>query len=456
MNNKKENERIYYDLNQSQIVVSYQCMFSLYKQVINIMMSAESEDEIDFDIMKEAFNKVVERNDCLRIRFCKRNKKLVQYFLPEDKFENIPVLKFETQKEQERFVNRQRNKAIKYKKGHVVEPYFIRTYDGKSMIFLKVCHLILDLYGLNIIYNDLFAVYDALKNNTPLPVAPGSFEEVLKKDLKKNDEVVYAKQKEFFENLFGNNPEPYYAGISGNDNKYVQKYRAKGKKYLPMFLINNQSKTYTKDISPEYVLPLLDYCKQHNTTLSNFLFYTNCLTLSKIDNNLSPILPLELCNCRGTLQEKQCAGTKAQSIKGSYMIFDGNKSFDECVLECAKMQNNLFRYVNFKDQDLGAITHKFYKSPFLSTYYPMTFSYVPFTKPKGVKFQLYSNGRFVLPAYVALTYDENSNHISAYYDCQVRSISQQNVERFHNAYLQIIKQVCENPGILLKDIKVSI
>ena len=75
MNNKNENGQVYYDLNQSQIVVSYQCMFSLYKQVINIMMSAESEDELDFDIMKEAFNKVVERNDCLRIRFCKRNKK---------------------------------------------------------------------------------------------------------------------------------------------------------------------------------------------------------------------------------------------------------------------------------------------------------------------------------------------------------------------------------------------
>lgn len=453
MSNKNENGQVYYDLNQSQIVVSYQCMFSLYKQVINIMMSAESEDELDFDIMKEAFNKVVERNDCLRIRFCKRNKKLVQYFLKEDKFESIPILKFETKEEQEKFVNKQRNKAIKYKKGHVVEPFFIRTFDGKSMIFLKVCHLILDLYGLNIIFNDLFAVYNALKNNSPLPVAPGSFEEVLKKDLKKNDEVVYAKQKDFFENLFGNNPEPYYAGISGDDNKYVQKNRAKDKHSFPMFLIHNKSKTYTMDISPEYVLPLLNFCKQYNTTISNFLFYTNCLALSKISNNLSPILPLELCNCRGTLQEKQCAGTKAQSIKGSYMIFDQNKTFDECVLECAKMQNSLFRYVNFKDQDLGAITHKFYKSSLLSTYYPMTFSYVPFTKPKNVKFQLYSNGRFVLPAYVALTYDENSNHISAYYDCQIRSISKENVERFHNAYLQIIKQVCENPSIMLKDIK---
>ena len=65
-------ERTYYELTPSQEVVELQCKYTLFKRVVNILFSATSEEKLNFGIMENAFNKIVERNDCLRIRFVKK------------------------------------------------------------------------------------------------------------------------------------------------------------------------------------------------------------------------------------------------------------------------------------------------------------------------------------------------------------------------------------------------
>ena len=62
-------ETKYYELNGAQEVVMLQCKYSLFKRIVNILSSMSTKKVINFDIMKKAFNKVIERNDCLRIRF---------------------------------------------------------------------------------------------------------------------------------------------------------------------------------------------------------------------------------------------------------------------------------------------------------------------------------------------------------------------------------------------------
>ena len=89
----KNVERRYYDLNPSQNVSKLQCQYTLFKRVINILFSAKREEEIDFEVMEKAFNILVERNDCLRIQFVKKDKKLMQYFRDKVEFNNIPLKK---------------------------------------------------------------------------------------------------------------------------------------------------------------------------------------------------------------------------------------------------------------------------------------------------------------------------------------------------------------------------
>ena len=175
-----------YNLSLTQDVAYMQCQYSLYKRVINILSSITIDEEVDFELMEQAFRLLVERNDCLRIRFFKKNGKLMQYFSDCGKnSKKVPVLSFETKEQQDAFLDKVRKKTIDYMHGVVIEPYFIRTYDNRYMVFFKVCHLVVDLYGINVLYTDLLNVYNALKKGEALPPAPESFEEIIKTDIEK-------------------------------------------------------------------------------------------------------------------------------------------------------------------------------------------------------------------------------------------------------------------------------
>ena len=442
-----------YELTPSQEVICLQTKYTLFKRVVNILFSATTDKELDFNIMRKAFNLLVERNDSLRIRFIKKDKKLMQYFLDEYKYENIEVIKFNSKEEQESWINKKRKKAIKYLNGVVCEPYFIKTYDNKSMVFLKVCHLILDIYGLNIIFKDLFAIYNSLIKNETLPECPTKYEEVVINDLKsKHNEKRYQENYEFFKNLLENKPEPYYVGINGLNEPIIQKRHKKNKRAMQMFFINNDTVGY------EYVIPssLMEkaniYCEKNNVSLTNLLFYGCSLTASLLNEKKENVLHLQLCNRRSSMLEKHTAGCKVQSI-GCYTEFDFTKSFLENINTFAINQLALYRRVGFPDVDFETLLHKIYPSNMLETYYSITFSFIPYEKDEDIRYDIYSNEKGALPCYLALLYDINTKEVRMCYDCQSKIIKEKDVINFHKKYVDVLTQIIENEEITLTEIK---
>lgn len=443
----------YYDLNPSQEVVKLQCKYTLFKRVINILTSMATEEKLDFEVMKQALNKVIERNDCLRIRFVKKNKKLMQYFAPHKDLDFVPVLSFATREEQEAFIEKTGKDAIKYMDGIVIEPYFINTYDGKSMVFLKVCHLILDMYGISIVFKDLFEVYDALKNNKALPPLPASFEEVVKKDLVlKANEESYEKQKEFFKDYLSKKEEPFYVGLGGENNAIWAKRKRKGLRAQKMFFIKNDTKGYALDMGKELTSQIIDYCQESKVSPASFLLYTMSVCASKINGNVKNMLPLELCNCRGSINERKCAGTKVQSL-GCYVECNHEKTFNDNLAEYIANRNIVFRRISFSDQDFELLLHKTYKSSVFSTYYSITYSFIPYVLDEKLDFQIYSNGKCALPAYIGHLYNAQTGEMVMIYDVQTKIVSEADVNDFHKKYLKTIQQVLQNPEIIIKDIK---
>ena len=446
-------EKTYYQTTLAQDVVILQTKYCLDKRVVNILASMSSDKTLDFSLMQNAFNKVVERNDCLRLRFIKKQGKLMQYFENSVKFDNIPYLEFNTELEFNKFVDKIRKKPIKYKKGTVIEPYFIKTHDNKYMVLLKVCHLILDLYGINIIFKDLFEVYDALLNNHELPEKPVQFETLVKKDvLKKSDEKFMKSNYEFYDNYFKEREEPYYAGISGDNSEIWRKQKAKGRKAMKIFLVNCDTKGYCHNFDKELVKKTLEFCDHNKYSPAHLLFFAMNICTSKINNNMKTMLPIELCNCRGTMQEKKCAGTKAQSA-ACHVELNFEESFTEGLTQFIKDQMVLYRHLGCSDTDIQTLLHKNYSYGLLEIYYGIAFSFVPFMMPEGLDFMIYSNEKCALPAYIGVLYDINKQEMQIAYDVQTKIITEEDVTSFHKKLTEIINQILDNPQILLKDIK---
>ena len=443
----------YYQTTLAQDVVLLQTKYCLDKRVVNIISSMASSSPLNFSVMLDAFNLVIERNDCLRLRFKKKNRKLMQYFEQTVKLDSIPYFEFNSLEEFESFIDKIRKKPIKYKKGVVFEPYFIKTHDNKYMVLIKVCHLILDLYGINIIFKDLFEVYNALINNTKLPEMPVQFETLIEKDLvKKNDKKFMKSNYDFYDNYFKTREEPYYAGIGGDNSKIWLKQKAKGHRAMKIFLVNCDTKGYCHELNNNTVLKAIDFCTTNRYSLANFLFYCMNICCSKINNNLKTMLPIELCNCRGLAQEKRCAGTKAQSA-ACHVELDFESTFEESLKKFIKEQMILYRHLGCSDTDIQTLLHKNYSYGLLEIYYGIAFSFVPFSIPQGLEFMIYSNEKCALPAYLGVLYDIDNQKMQIAYDVQTKIVTKHDVMAFHQKLTDIINQVIDNPEILIKNIK---
>ena len=443
--------KIIYELTPSQDVVRMQLLFSLDKRVINILMSAQSEKELDFTVMQKAIDIVCERHDCLRLRFIKKGFKLYQYFSDKSLVGEIPTLEFKTKEEQEKFILKHCKKPIKYLKGKVLEPYFIKTYDNKYMIFVKVCHLILDTYGLNVVFKDIFDIYNCLINNTEFPKAPVQFEEIVKKELKtKHDANFNKKREEFFTDYYTKREEPYYAGFAGQKTELGRKNFEK--RTMKMFLVNNQTHAFMHKIDKNLGDRIIQFCEQNKISPANFLFYACTVTQSKLNKNIDKMLQLELCNLRATMMEKNCSGTKVQSL-GCYVELNNESSAIEDLKHFCANQNMFYRYLGFSDMQFQNLTHKIWKSSAIRTYYAMSFSFTPFVKPEGVEFQMYSNGKFALPIYFAILFDVKTHEMQCVYDCQKKLTSEKQVEEFQKDFVGVIEQILDNENIIVKDIK---
>ncbi len=450
-------EKPCYRLSPSQDVSYLQCRYTLFKRVINILSSVTLDEKVDYDILNQAYKLLIKRNDCLRIKFFKKKGQLMQYFedYDESKIANVPVLTFETEKKQNAFIDKTRKRPINYMSGVVIEPRLIHTYEGKDMIFLKVCHLCLDVYGIHAIYMDLLGIYNALKNGAPLPEEPSSFEKVIIKDIERSrNQNINDKHVEYFTNILNDNPEPYYAGIHGPNNKIWQKKLASHHRGMQMFFINCDTMAYRHKIDRETVDKVLFYCRNNQCSPANLLFFAFSVTQGRLNGNVKNLLPLSLYNCRVSALDKNCAGSKVQS-GACYTKIDYNSSFEDNLKNFSAEQMKLYRHVNFSDRDFETLLHTTYRSSYLETYYSLAFSLVPFDIPEGIEFNMYTNGKGALPNYVIQFLNAKTNEIDMAYDVQTKITSEEDVRLFHTYYVNVINQVMDDPRIKIGDIQLS-
>ena len=67
-----------YDLIPSQQTMYMMVKYSFHKQLVQIPISFSVEKDIDFGVLKRAFNIEIERNDSLRLRYVIINKQIKQ------------------------------------------------------------------------------------------------------------------------------------------------------------------------------------------------------------------------------------------------------------------------------------------------------------------------------------------------------------------------------------------
>ena len=447
-------ERKLYEFNSSQDVIKLQTKYSLFNRVANIVFSTEIDAGFDKKLMAEAIDIVIERNDCLRIKFIKKDGKTFQYFEETRKIGGIPEIKFNFEGEKVKFLNGFRKKGLNVFKGETLKVVFATEVSGKQSIYFKISHYVADTYGIGVIVSDLLKVYEAMKEGKELPAAPGSFESVLQKDIAyKNNTELKAKDEEFFKDYYeGRHPEhPVYCGLHGNGSDRWMKEKKKGHFSMPYLFVRCDTEGYHFTIPAAIGAKAKQWCTENEIPLSTFYFTTCNIAASIVNDKEERLSPLMLLDCRGTMSERKAAGTKVQAIS-VYTQIDYNKSFSEIVKDAFADQNELYKHTRLTYLEVEAIQHKLWNYSMLSQVNNYAFSYIPMDAPDGVKFQIHSNGKGALTGYIALMASSKTDEIDVVYDVQKLMITGPQLAEFQNTYTRVIESVLNDSTKKLNDL----
>lgn len=447
-------ERTYYGFNTSQDIIHLQTAYTLFHRVANIVFVTTFENGFDRAVMTSALDMLVKRNDCLRITFVKKDGTIMQYFEPERKLGRIDSVQFASRSEFTKYMHRFRRGMISPFKGEVLKAVFAKNQEGKDMIIFKISHYVADTYGINVLMDDLFGIYAALKEGRELPPAPGSFEEVLKKELPgKNDAEARDRDRQFFNDYYHNRHPlpPLYCGIHGNNCDFWLKSRRKGNFGVRYLFVKCDTEGYMSVIPAAVVEKAMKWCEESQITLSTFFFYTFCITCSLLNGKAKYQNPLMLLDNRATALERKAAGTKVQSIS-LYSTVDYDKTFNESVAAEFAEQTEQYRHTKLSYTEVQNLQHEVWKHSPLTQTTNFCYSFIPMKTPSGVSTQIYSNGKGALATYVALMFDVDTHEVRCVYDIQTVMTAPDVLMDFQNAYVHVIEQVLARPDEKLENL----
>ena len=440
-------EKKLYAFNYSQDIIHLQTKYALFKRVANIVFSVSFDEGFDEALMKQALQKLVDRNDCLRMTFVKEGKTTKQYFDQTRSIGEIPSRKFDTVSQQNAFIRRFRRKMVNIYKGEALKVVFVTNPAGQQEVLVKISHFAADTYGIGVLVSDLSAIYKALRDGTPLPPEPGKFADVLQKDAEYRDNSeALQKDIEFFKDYYEKrHPEhPTYLGIHGDESDRWLKFKRKGKFWLTFLFVRCDTEGYRFVIPASVSDRVAAWCEQQGISMTSFFFYTCAIACSLKNDKMPYQLPLELMNCRATVADRKAAGTKVQSLS-VYVTVDYKKTFNESAAAMFADQSELYRHTRLSYLEVEAMEHKLWNYPMTSQIINYCFSFIPMKMPEGMRLQVYSNGKGALVTYMAMIYDVDSHEIYVNYDIQTKMVTPAQLVEFQNLYIHVVETVLANP-----------
>ena len=443
-----------YHFSCSQDVIRLQNKYALFKRVLNILFSVTFDEGFDEALMTRALNKLFERHDCLRLRFVQQGKETMQYFEKERKVGKIPSLRLDSNDAYEAFFRRFRRKPTDVAKGDVLRVVYAVNPDGKKMVICKISHYVADTYGIGVLAEDLMGIYHALRDGKELPPAPGSFEEIIRKDNEyRNDATALERDRDFYRDYYFNrHPEhPVYCGTHGNRSDRWLKYKHKGEFGLPYLFVRCDTDPFQFAVPNSITQAAEKWCTDNGISMTAFFLMSFSLALSLINDRERSMANVLILNCRGTVADRKTAGTKCSAVAAVTDI-DYGKSFQDLANVMAGEHNEFFRHTRLSYLDMEKMQHDAWKFSMLRFLNCAGFSYIPFTAPDGVTFQLHSNGKGALVTYIAIMHDVKRNEVFINYDVQKLLVTPAQLVDFQNVYNRVMEKVLAHPDAPLNEL----
>lgn len=447
-----------YPLIPPQEMIQFMLKYSFFhKQVTQIPDSIIVSQKIDFDVMTEAFNIEIERNDCLRLVFFKQNGKIMQYFRDPYRIGSVPVYNFKSDEEREKVLTADAQKPIKMLKGEIFRLKYFTTYDGRYGVYINIHHLVMDNAAVFAFFNDLFAVYDHLKNGKPMPKPLGSYEDRIKRELAYvEDKSNLEKEKEAYTEYITRNGEPLYLGVEGPKLLEAERKKKKDPSINAPSLfdpIHDKAELTKTTFSPELSEKFFAFCENNNVSPECLVQLALRMHLSKINNGHLDTYFICLCTRRRTLTEKRSGGTVTAPLPWRVHL-EEDDTFMSALDKMADAQVWAFRHMDYPYLEYRDLQRELFNYSAAAGSSTMMFSWMPINEKSinGWEYEYvgYGLGRYIMVLYTFAMKDAHTGCLKISCLHRTKFVSVEDIKALQNGTKRALEIGLENPDISVK------
>lgn len=447
-----------YSLIPPQEMIQFMLKYSFFhKQVTQIPDSIIVSQKIDFDVMTEAFNIEIERNDCLRLVFFKQNGKIMQYFRDPYRIGSVPVYNFKSDEEREKVLTADAQKPIKMLKGEIFRLKYFTTYDGRYGVYINIHHLVMDNAAVFAFFNDLFAVYDHLKNGKPMPKPLGSYEDRIKRELAYvEDKSNLEKEKAAYTEYITRNGEPLYLGVEGPKLLEAERKKKKDPSINAPSLfdpIHDKAELTKTTFSPELSEKFFAFCENNNVSPECLVQLALRMHLSKINNGHLDTYFICLCTRRRTLVEKRSGGTVTAPLPWRVHL-EEDDTFMSALDKMADAQVWAFRHMDYPYLEYRDLQRELFNYSAAAGSSTMMFSWMPINEKSinGWEYEYvgYGLGRYIMVLYTFAMKDAHTGCLKISCLHRTKFVSVEDIKALQNGTKRALEIGLENPDISVK------
>lgn len=434
------------------------------QQVSGVSVVASLKAELDFGLLKKCIQLEIQRSGCMRIRFTKpdRDGQVKQYLIRHDARDiSLKDLSGLSMAEADNLMQQWAYQTFNGDNIPMCEVIMLKLPEGYNGFFIHMDHRLIDSCGLVVMINDLMQLYTHYRFGSDYPQDLADFEAVLQKDLAKaSNEKRFAKDKKFWDDQLDLLGEPLYSDIQGpgiledtrkkHDNP---KLRSADIELENLFV----------DVKDYYLEPgptrnLLDFCMNHQISMTNLLLLAIRTYLSKVNDGQEDITIQNFISRRSTHDEWTSGGSRTIMFPCRTVIAPETE-FLAAAYEIQNVQNRIYMHSNYDPSLIYEEMKKRYGTPENTTYESCYLTYQPMTvqmdNPHLEKIPQHSkwfaNGAATKKMYLTVSHTENGG-MNFSYHYQTAHLEEHDMELLYYYMMRILFKGIAEPDMSIGEI----
>lgn len=352
------------------------------QQVSGVSVVASLKSELDFGLLKKCIQLEFQRYGCMRVRFTKPDEKgeVKQYLVKEDT-RDIPIrdLSGMTLAQADEKMQQWAYQTFDGDDIPLCDVSMVKLPEGYNGFFIHMDHRLIDSCGLVVMINDLMQLYTHYRFKADYPRDLADYEKMLKKDIKRaENEKRFLKDKKFWDDQLDALGEPLYSDIQGPSVLEEARERHGDKNLRAADIELEHLFVEVKDyiLEPTPTQNLLDFCMNHQLSMTNLLLLGIRTYLSKVNGGQEDITIQNFISRRSTHDEWTSGGSRTIMFPCRTVI-SVDTEFLEAAYEIQNVQNRIYMHSNYDPARIEEEMRRRYHTPENTSYESCYLTYQP-------------------------------------------------------------------------------